>query len=632
MTLASPPPSASPTRPSRETLGRVLAVSGAQVTVGLSATGNTGTRATVGKFLGVISGGSVIVGMITEVGERPLSDHDPNCRTTAQLDLVGEIKANSAGAAFFQRGITEYPMIGEPAMLMTERELKLIYNGAHAVTANIGTLQQDHTISASVDIDQLVSKHFAVLGTTGVGKSSSVVILLQHILKERPDLRIFLIDPHNEYARCFGDKAQVLTPRNLRLPFWLFNFEETVDAFFGGRPGIDEEVEILSEAIPEAKAAYLQLRNASDRNLVKKKDPRASGYGVDTPVPYRIEDLIAAIDERMGKLENRFPRTTYNRLLQRIQTFRNHPRYGFMFENATVGGDTMADVVSHLFRIPSNGVPMTIMQLAGFPAEVVDSVVSVLSRMAFDFGLWSDGASPLLFVCEEAHRYAPADSKIGFGPTRRALSRIAKEGRKYGVFLGLVTQRPAEIDPTIISQCNTLFVMRLSNDRDQTLIRSAVSDAGASMLTFIPSLGTGEVFAFGAGVPLPTRMKFRELPVTQRPTSEAGGTTRMAAGAAPDRNMIGTVIDRWRASTMSSKGEFGDDSELGFWRDDIMPVREDSAPLQPTQPMPTPLPRPPMPASDSPRPSILRRPLSPAGPAPANPGPGNPAPLPSRFR
>ena len=194
---------------------------------------------------------------------------------------------------------------------------------------------------------------------------------------------------------------------------------------------------------------------------------------------------------------------------------------------------------------------MTIMQLAGFPAEVVDSVVSVLSRMAFDFGLWSDGASPLLFVCEEAHRYAPADCKIGFGPTRRALSRIAKEGRKYGVFLGLVTQRPAEIDPNIISQCSTMFVMRLSNDRDQALIRSAISDAGASMLTFVPSLGTGEVFAFGAGVPLPTRMKFREVPVALRPTSEAGGNTRIAAGASPDRNMIDSVIDRWRASTMS---------------------------------------------------------------------------------
>jgi hypothetical protein len=141
---------------------------------------------------------------------------------------------------------------------------------------------------------------------------------------------------------------------------------------------------------------------------------------------------------------------------------------------------------------------MTIMQLAGFPAEVVDSVVSVLCRMAFDFGLWSDGASPLLFVCEEAHSYASADRNVGFGPTRKAVSRIAKEGRKYGVHLALITQRPAELDATIISQCNTLFAMRLANDRDQALLRSAVSDAAANLLSFVPSLGTREVLGISA--------------------------------------------------------------------------------------------------------------------------------------
>jgi hypothetical protein len=616
--------------------------------VGLSVTPESAARATVGKFIGVLSGSSVIVGMITEIAERPLPEQDANSRSTALIDLVGEIRANAAGSAYFQRGVSEYPMIGEPAMLMSDRELRLIYCGVSPKPSNVGVLQQDQSIPAAVDVEQLVSKHFAVLGTTGVGKSSGVAILLQQILGERPDLRIFLIDPHNEYGRCFGDKAQVLTPRNLRLPFWLFNFEETVDAFFGGRPGVDEEVEILSEAIPEAKAAYLQLKGSNDRALAKKKDPRSIGYGVDTPVPYRIEDLITVIDERMGKLENKSSRTTYNKLLQRIQTFRNHPRYGFMFENATVGGDTMAEVVSHLFRIPANGKPMTIMQLAGFPAEVVDSVVSVLSRMAFDFGLWSDGASPLLFVCEEAHRYAPANSKVGFGPTRRALSRIAKEGRKYGVFLGLVTQRPAEIDSTIISQCSTLFVMRLSNDHDQALIRSAVSDAAANLLSFIPSLGTAEVFAFGAGVPLPTRMKFRELPVAQRPTSEAGGNTRVAAGIAADRDMIGSVIERWRASTMSHKGGYDDDPELGSWRDDIVPARDEPPsykpapayqpappvrpappvhPAPPLQPAPPAPPAQPSPARDPQRPSILRRPI-----AAGSPGPGNPAPLPSRYR
>ncbi len=179
-------------------------------------------------------------------------------------------------------------------------------------------------------------------------------------------------------------------------------------------------------------------------------------------------------------------------------------------------------------------------------------MVSVLCRMAFDFGLWSDGAAPLLFVCEEAHRYAPADKQIGFGPTKRALSRIAKEGRKYGVFLGLVTQRPAEIDPTIISQCSTLFVMRLANDRDQELIRSAVSDAAANLLTFIPSLGTREVFTFGSGLALPTRMRFAELPPELRPISEASGDTRSDGGNNMNRDLISSVIERWRLSSMSS--------------------------------------------------------------------------------
>src|SRR5258707_3659915 len=278
-----------------------------------------------------------------------------------------------------------------------------------------------------------------------------------------------------------------------------------------------------------AKGLYTQYQN-SDRLGLKRVDPKSGAYAVHPPVPYRRVEWISLIDERRGKRENRSSRIIYHKLISRIETVRNDPRYTFMFDNANVGGDTMAEVISHLFRLPANGRPMTIMQLAGFPVEVVDSVVSVLCRMAFDFGLWSDGVAPLLFVCEEAHRYAPADKKIGFGPTRRALSRIAKEGRKYGVFLGLVTQRPAEIDPTIISQCSTLFVMRLSNDRDQVLIRSAVSDAAANLLSFIPSLGTREVFTFGAGVALPTRMRFQELPVEKRPNSEASGSTRSDAG------------------------------------------------------------------------------------------------------
>src|SRR5258708_5439258 len=200
------------------------------------------------------------------------------------------------------------------------------------------------------------------------------------------------------------------------------------------------------------------------------------------------------------------------------------------------------------------------MQLAGFPAEVVAPVVSVVCRLAFDFGLWSDGAAPLLIVCEEAHRYAALDRTIGFGPTRRAISRIAKEGRKCGVYLGLATQRPAELDPTIISQCSTLFAMRMSNDRDQSLLRSAVSDAAANLFGFVPSLGTREALAFGVGVPLPTRLTFAELPPQLVPRCEAFANEQAAVQTTNrDITFIAAVLERWRGS-MARSGAAPDDA------------------------------------------------------------------------
>jgi hypothetical protein len=222
-----------------------------------------------------------------------------------------------------------------------------------------------------------------------------------------------------------------------------------------------------------------------------------------------------------------------------------------MFNNVFIE-DMMVQVLGDLFRLPINGQPITVMQLAGFPAEVVDSVVSVLCRMAFEFGVWSDGAAPLLIACEEAHRYAPADRKLGFGPTRKALSRVAKEGRKYGVFLGAVTQRPAELDPTILSQCSTVFAMRMANDRDQAIVKSAVPDAGSSLVEFLPSLGTREAIAFGEGVPLPTRFRFKDVAADRLPMSQSGLQARLDSDEAIDDDFLHAVVDRWREATITN--------------------------------------------------------------------------------
>jgi hypothetical protein len=583
--------------PKVELLGRVISVQGSQASVGIPAMSPEDPeekRVTVGKFLAVAVGKVLLVGLITEVSSRADAGGRDRDAAVAQLDLIGEIRTGDGGAARFQRGVTCYPGIGDPVIFIGSRELRLIFQSSGSRMIDVGGLHQDAGIPAVIDVDEMLSKHFAVLGTTGVGKSSAIALLLQQILQARPDLRVLILDVHNEYGRCFGDRALVLNPNNVKLPFWLFNFDEIVDVFFGGRPGLEEEVDFLSEVIPQAKSSYAQQIGLTGRLASRPGDASSIRYTLDVPVPYRIADLLSLLDSRMGKLENRASRMVYHKLMTRIETVCNDPRYAFMFENANVGGDTMAEILATLFRLPPGGKPMTVMQLAGFPSEVVDALVSVTCRMAFDLGLWSDGSAPLLVVCEEAHRYMAADHSVGFAPTRRAISRIAKEGRKYGVFLGLVTQRPAELDPTILSQCSTLFAMRMTNDRDQELLRSAVADTAANLLAFLPTLGTGEAFGFGEGVALPTRLKFKRLPEHLLPRSDTMGAEQGSPSTPLDSASLAAVIERWRGRVAKPKSTGADE---------LRPAAAASPSLQPAAaPQPAP-------ALDPNRFRLLKRPL-----------------------
>ena len=532
-------------------IGLVTSIRGSVVTMDIVADADLpNARVTIGSFVGVRAGDAYLVGVVTTLSADAVHDSARSIRARANLDLLGQILCDARGEKSFRRGVACYPAIGDPVELLSSENFRLIYHVSAANTVEIGSLYQDASTPACVKVNDLLSKHFAVLGTTGVGKSSGVAVIVDTILQSGKDIRVFLLDVHNEYASCFGARASVISPHTLKLPFWMFNLEEIADVIYGGRPPVDEEIEILTEVIPLAKNKYAQYGDGSDRQLVKRAIAKGSGYTVDTPVPYLLQDLISLIDERMGRLDNRASRMHYHRLITRIETIRNDPRYRFMFDNANVGGDVMGELLAHFFRLEPDGKPITIMQLAGLPPEVMDAVVCVLCRLAFDFGVWSDGAIPLLFVCEEAHRYASADRMVGFAPTRRALARIAREGRKHGVYLGLVTQRPAELDPTIISQCSTIFAMRMSNDRDQAILSAAISDS-ANLLTFVPLLGTGEVIAFGEGVPLPARMKFRALSSQAVPRSQTLEQTTGADGSKSNAALIGAAVDRWRGATMN---------------------------------------------------------------------------------
>src|SRR4029079_9023646 len=275
---------------------------------------------------------------------------------------------------------------------------------------------------------------------------------------------------------------------------------------------------------------------------------------VDTPVPYRISDLTGLIDERMGKLENKKDLSPYRQLRTRIDSISQDGRYSFMFGSLTVY-DGMAQVLSRIFRVPVNSKPITILELTGIPSEVANVVVSVLCRMTFDFALWSDGEVPVTLVCEEAHRYVPANSTLGFEPCKRAIAKIAKEGCKYGASLCIVTQRPAEIDSTILSQCNTVFALRMSNDRDQEIVKSAISDTGSGLLEFLTARGQREAIAFGDGVTLPVRIKFDELPKHCMPRSSTARFTEQWHKSVGDEGFLESIVERWRNASSTTAAD-----------------------------------------------------------------------------
>ena len=256
----------------------------------------------------------------------------------------------------------------------------------------------------------------------------------------------------------------------------------------------------------------------------------------------------------MGKLENKRDLSPYRNLKTRLETISHDPRYAFMFGSLTVY-DGMAQILGRIFRVPVNDKPITILELTGLPTEIVNVVVSVLCRMTFDFALWSEGQVPVTLVCEEAHRYVPANPKLGFEPCKRAIAKIAKEGRKYGASLCIVTQRPAEIDPTILSQCNTVFALRMSNDRDQEIVKSAISDTGSGLLEFLPALGQREAIAFGDGVALPVRIKFDELPKHCMPRSSTARFTEKWQKSVGDEGFLEGIVDRWRNASSSTAAD-----------------------------------------------------------------------------
>ena len=455
----------------------------------------------------------------------------------ANVDFLGEGSKDSAGRlSNFRRGVTRYPIPGAAVLAVTTEDLRAIFAASDEPHVEIGTVYPTDDIRGALYVDPMLSKHFAVLGSTGTGKSTSVALILHRISQLSPEGHIVMIDPHGEYSAAFKGCGEIFNVDNLQLPYWLMNFEEHCEVLLTTHGSERQrDADILAKCLLAART--------------KGKD--VSQYGkvtVDSPIPYLLTDLHTIIVNEMGKLERAGDTLPYQRLKTKLDELRVDPRYTFMFSGMLVS-DSMPALLAKLFRLPSHGRPISIVDVSGVPSEITSVVVSVLARMVFDYAIWSrtEAQKPLLLVCEEAHRYVPKDEHQENGQAvRRILERIAKEGRKYGVSLGLITQRPSDLAEGVLSQCGTIVSMRLNNDRDQACVRAAMPEGARGFLDAIPALRNRECIVCGEGVAIPIRVRFDDLEPEKRPASSDPSFARLWCETGDETGIIQRTIKRWR--------------------------------------------------------------------------------------
>lgn len=456
----------------------------------------------------------------------------------ANIDFLGEGDEERLTGRIhgFRRGVTSYPIPGALVYPATSKDLREIYAGDGRSAIQVGTVFPTKDIRAGIYIDAFLGKHFALLGSTGTGKSTSAALILHRICEAAPSGHVVMIDPHGEYASAFRNTGIILDVSNLQMPYWLMNFEEHCEVFLTSS-GNDrqEDSDVLAKCLLQAR-----MKNRLAESMGK--------ITVDTPIPYLLSDLTSILQNEMGKLDKATSTAPYMRVKSKIDELKADPRYQFMFSGMLVG-DTMADFISKIFRMPTEGKPISIIDVSGVPSDITSTVVALLSRMVFDFAIWAreEKPRPVLLVCEEAHRYVPNEKNADGSSVGRILSRIAKEGRKYGISLGLITQRPSDLAEGVLSQCGTIISMRLNNDRDQAFVRGAMPEGARGFLDSIPALRNRECIICGEGVSIPIRVSFDNLEEFKRPASADPSFSELWQEQGGEEDMVQRTVQRWRA-------------------------------------------------------------------------------------
>jgi len=575
------------------TIGTIQDVNGASISIVLNddlATGFTyfnghGYRVgQLGSFIRVSVGYIELYGVVSHVGASAVpeskQEENPYGNKWMKAQLIGESKSGNS----FQRGVSQFPTIGDEVHIVSERDLERVYGKIDSKEyVQVGYIAGSESIPAIIDINKLVARHSAVVGTTGSGKSTTVASLLRSLSDKEnyPSSRIIVFDIHGEYGSALSDRANVFkvgsdtrndNEKELQIPFWALQYDELVPLCFG-------------EFVDDKTKHYVMERIIDEKLRVVESGVNGDTVGsvdleeldADTPIPFSINQLWhdlysetfatyykagsndpndrgtwaflkdsngnditgnaeSAIAPRFKQVKNEssdpekihFKPGAQNirKQLEALGSKLRLPRFDFLFKVGPWRPDNTGKVEKDLDDLMAQWLggekPITIFDFSGVPASVLNTIIGVMSRLLFDSFLWSrrhpEGGRkrPLLMVMEEAHNYLNDNYK---GYASSSVQKLVKEGRKYGIGVMIVSQRPSEINTTILSQCGTFFALRLSNSNDRSHVTSVIADNLEGLTSMLPILRTGETIIIGEAVQLPMRAQILAPPKDKRPDS-----------------------------------------------------------------------------------------------------------------
>lgn len=460
--------------------------------------------------------------------------------------LVGFLKNGTT----FERGIERYPTIGTEAFLLSEEALGCMFKNVIDGGIPIGTRCQRGGGTEFARIDRLFGRHTAILGTTGSGKSWTVASLLQSAMQSMPHTRLLFLDLHDEYSSAFpsnferiGRKIHHIPSSELKLPYWCLNSDELEGLFVSREHAAANQSALFKSEIKKLRSLQAKELGIDDNIL-----------SVDTPVYFKFDDLLKSFDElnqqkvagsKQGAEKQGPWYDKLTNLIMRMKARSDDPRYGFLFPMDRMDNVGFQQLFEELLGF-SDDTQMTIIDLSGLPSDVLSVIVGVLCRLAFEYKYWDLDPNnvPLTIALEEAHNYLPNIDSSRHAICLERVERVAKEGRKYGMSLIIISQRPSELSETVLSQCANFIAMRLTNPNDQNYVRKLLPDFLASSVDMLPYLRTGEAVFAGEAVELPTRVRI--APPDPQPSSKDVMYQHGWTQGVPVDYSVANVVTRWR--------------------------------------------------------------------------------------